>query len=657
MSRVVALMLLAHAYGVAQLFVLGSGWRTVRWWVVAAAFSAGVFGCTVLTIAVQLGWIRLAAAATGQSVDAVTTFGGYTFDPFAEELLKLLPLAAVFVIPRLRAQLGVTDAVLLAAAIGSGFGLTELVLHLSDDAANALFATDRGRWVLPIGLATPEIPGVRAILASWVPNGMTAADFLAFEPVPLKSNMHLAWSAVAGLGAGLGLRARRSGKRLALALVLFAGFAHAAHNLLLTGPEWLATLLTPLELLGWLRPWFPLAALLLAAWLDRRDIADALRAEPEVCFEIERLAQRRPLALWRAVPRLAGDWRGLRRLWHFVQLRRAFAYERAVTPASPALDTLRLRLAATRVALERRDPDPARGAGSARRQRRSWLEHAVTAALALPAFLYLGLGTFPAGAVLQDVMSSPVVYPILVALLVGGVALLVVRLVSEVKLLPRLLRRSATHRALAGTLRLTAATGTLLLGVVTLASVVAGRGPLDAPLGGGHVIEGFFAAVWNMVVVVTLFGIGLQSPALARTTWPRAIEYMDERNIGIYEVFAEESAPTDPPTQEDLAARPDYPFRDGHTPSASELEAWAQRQGWTKVEKPGAPIIYRDQNGNTRLKIKHGTARTPGSEQPHAEVFDETGGRIDPRTGERTGKKQPGNHPPIIWDLPALPVP
>ena len=91
------------------------------------------------------------------------------------------------------------------------------------------------------------------------------------------------------------------------------------------------------------------------------------------------------------------------------------------------------------------------------------------------------------------------------------------------------------------------------------------------------------------------------------------------------------------------------------TPKASELIDWAVQQGWNQRPGPG-PRVFVDANGFIRLKIKAAIARPgvgAGSQVPHVEVFDARGQRIDPHNGLPTGKRTPGNHRPIDFDLPA----
>ncbi|MFI5719827.1 hypothetical protein [Nocardia sp. NPDC051750] len=92
-------------------------------------------------------------------------------------------------------------------------------------------------------------------------------------------------------------------------------------------------------------------------------------------------------------------------------------------------------------------------------------------------------------------------------------------------------------------------------------------------------------------------------------------------------------------------------FKDGRVPKASELEQYAQEQGWTRSKTETGPIKYTDENGIIRLTIKRGTPRTPGSENPHVEIRNSDGQRVDP-DGNHVSKSDPGNHTPIEMDLP-----
>jgi hypothetical protein len=95
----------------------------------------------------------------------------------------------------------------------------------------------------------------------------------------------------------------------------------------------------------------------------------------------------------------------------------------------------------------------------------------------------------------------------------------------------------------------------------------------------------------------------------------------------------------------------DNPFQSGHTPKASEIEQWAQNQGWTRTQTPTGPIKYVDEQGVVRVTLKKGSSRTPGSEHPHVELRDGAGQRVGP-TGKPVERRSPENHTSIDWDLP-----
>ena len=85
-------------------------------------------------------------------------------------------------------------------------------------------------------------------------------------------------------------------------------------------------------------------------------------------------------------------------------------------------------------------------------------------------------------------------------------------------------------------------------------------------------------------------------------------------------------------------------------PTASELEDFAEGQGWQRTQTENGPPKYLDENGVRRITIKGGTERAPGSEGPHVELRDAAGQRIDPQ-GNPVTRRSTGNHTEIIWDL------
>jgi hypothetical protein len=108
---------------------------------------------------------------------------------------------------------------------------------------------------------------------------------------------------------------------------------------------------------------------------------------------------------------------------------------------------------------------------------------------------------------------------------------------------------------------------------------------------------------------------------------------------------SKDEEPKPPPPKRDLAEL----FASGAKPKASELEDYALSQGWTKTQTPNGPPKYVDENGVVRMTIKQGSPRTPGGEQPHVELRDASGQRVDP-FGNPVTRTSPDNHTPIEWD-------
>jgi len=91
-------------------------------------------------------------------------------------------------------------------------------------------------------------------------------------------------------------------------------------------------------------------------------------------------------------------------------------------------------------------------------------------------------------------------------------------------------------------------------------------------------------------------------------------------------------------------------FKSGRVPNASDLIKLAGRLGWKSTQTARGPLKYVDNNGVTRITIKKGSLRTPGSGGPHVEFRNPVGKRIDPQ-GNPVARKSPGNHTPINYDL------
>ncbi|MEU4672949.1 hypothetical protein AB0F91_34550 [Amycolatopsis sp. NPDC023774] len=82
-------------------------------------------------------------------------------------------------------------------------------------------------------------------------------------------------------------------------------------------------------------------------------------------------------------------------------------------------------------------------------------------------------------------------------------------------------------------------------------------------------------------------------------------------------------------------------FDGGSPPKVSDLQRYAGAQGWTKEQTPTGPENCVDDNGIVRMTLKQGSARTPGSENPHVDLQNQDGVRTDP-SGNPVTRKSPG---------------
>jgi len=133
-----------------------------------------------------------------------------------------------------------------------------------------------------------------------------------------------------------------------------------------------------------------------------------------------------------------------------------------------------------------------------------------------------------------------------------------------------------------------------------------------------------------------------ESPAESGTVLPPTMKRDERQGIAIEEAPRAAVAPG-------FAAEAGGSLADlyagGRVAPEAELRGYAEREGWTLEQSATGPAKYVDENGVPRLTIKSGSSRTPGSEDPHIEVRDETGQRTDPY-GNPVNRRSPDNHYP-----------
>ena len=470
----------AQVWGVIQLIVLGSLARTVRVRTIVASMALGLYAVAPVAVIIQKTWIGIAATLLGRSMADITGIASYTVDPFLEEALKLLPLVLLMLIPAIRRQWSITDCVLIAAAIGSGFGLAEHLYRYasSPHAAEAV----RGGWEMSFGRYTPMVPGIFSSLTSWLPNGVW------FPEDPSRVNWHLAWSAIGGLALGLFVRnPKRAARVTAGVLFLVIGLDHAAGNTHDIGNTWLAFLAAPLDLITSTLGLLTLVTIVVAWWLDRPALSAGENDEP--LLAAERAASPRYVGTLKAAfSRL--PW-SLSWVSGFDRARRAYHAAHATAPGS--VDGMLEALVAERDLVERKltQPEtppliPPAWKPAALRNTLRQRPMIISLVMLAPSILYLIVGGFPQTAWVQTLMIAPVVWQIVLLITVVAQARLVWRVVKGMRNLPKTARLPIGDDAAILGLQLASGIGSVALGGFTLLRVLSGVSASSTLLSHAH---------------------------------------------------------------------------------------------------------------------------------------------------------------------------
>ncbi|MGW0910473.1 CdiA C-terminal domain-containing protein [Streptomyces sp. NPDC002784] len=470
------LMVAAALYGVVQLCALSWPTRSVRLSTVLLAVLAGVYACGTAAAVLEFTYTRLVAAHTDQSLSEVVNTTAYTTAPWTEEVLKAAPLLLAGMYPKVRRQWGLADFTVLGAALGAGFGLLEALLRYSLDADRAL--SRHGGWIVPDSLSAPYIPGPGEVFTSWLPAPAAALHLGRTGEVLVPTFAHLAWTALAGLAVGILWRAPSRLKPLALIPFSAAVTHHTLNNYVSGRPagdarDWLEHLDAKL----WAAP---LLALLLATAADMACLHRGKRHLPGILLAPERADGDTAAALIRYAFRRF-PWTPLIAL-RFVLLRRALCYCLGAPAATPeTLESLRRSVADIATRIDATDNAWAwRDASAIRRHmraslnaqasgsRRRWLLTLVPCILALPAVIFLGVGSFKSTAELQDHFRTGVGPKILLAFAVAALAWIGWQLVTLIRTWQAatahpLAEQLARHRFRIGTASGSAAAGGILL--------------------------------------------------------------------------------------------------------------------------------------------------------------------------------------------------
>ncbi|RFU83259.1 PrsW family intramembrane metalloprotease [Streptomyces triticagri] len=405
------LMAAAAVYGVLQLVLLSIPTRTVRTTTVLLTLVVGIYGCGVATALAEIAYNRAIMESSGESWLSVVKSTSYTVAPWVEELIKVTPLLLAGLSLKVRLQWGLTDYVVLGAALGSGFGLLESVLRFGLDAERAV-PNRGGGWIIPQGIfAAPHIPGLEQVLTSWfpAPSGQlrlgAGAEYTATSP-------HLVWTTLGGLGVGLLWRGRRWTRLLSLPPVAAAIALHTLNNYVAEerSDRNAASLLKDLNEQIWLAPLACLAVAAAVDWIHARRIRPSF---PDVQLPAERTGRTGPSAL-SAYAGWCVPWSTLIAL-RFARLRRSLYYAARDTDPS-RIEPLRRAVAGIRTRIEATDHEVAwqgretlhrmKAARATPEQRRHRWLLLIPCVLMLPGVLFLGIGSFHSAAGIQEFFGS-----------------------------------------------------------------------------------------------------------------------------------------------------------------------------------------------------------------------------------------------------------
>ncbi|MFJ2194718.1 PrsW family glutamic-type intramembrane protease [Streptomyces violaceusniger] len=418
------LMVAASVYGVAQLLALSSPTRSVRVSTVLLGIAVGVYGCGVAAALLELAYTRGVAEATGESLADVVKTASYAVDPVIEELMKLAPLLLVAWNVRIRRQWGLTDYVVLGAALGAGFGLLEAVARYGLDADRAI-PHPGGGWAIPDSLRAPYIPGVEQVFSSWFPAPQGVLELGDHTPAAATSP-HLVYTALAAFGVGVLLRGRGWARAIGVlplaatsALHMLTNYA-AAHPMDRDAADWVDTFEGTLWAV-------PLVCLAVAMVADLRQLWRGKATVPGVLLQAER-AGRTGLSALASYGAWCVPWSTLIAL-RFARLRRSLLYGAAGPGLYPGAEALHGTVAWSAAQIDASDREHAwqgvdfrsvaEAAGTLRDRRRKWYV-LVSVAVAIPALLLLAVGSFPSAADLQQRFASGTGLYVLVGFGIAG---------------------------------------------------------------------------------------------------------------------------------------------------------------------------------------------------------------------------------------------
>ncbi len=509
-------MLVPAIWGVLQLAVLGSLSRSVRVSTGLLGIAAGLYGCGLLAVLLELGWTSLYAGLSGSSRSDVVQVASYTVDPVIEEVVKVLPLLLAWLLARRLARgLGLVDHLILGGAFGAGFGLLESVMRWGSVRTMAMSIPDSGYIVSASLGGSVTVPSIGESLGSWLPTPTLNAGLLG-DPMPATS--HLVWSALAGVGIGWLCTHRGPSRFAGLLPLVYVCFDHAWYNYLVTAGGVDDGSTSPLD---WLHNHLGLAAflaLVAATVLDRIRLARLRTAHPEALLpgEMPGGVFSRPLF---ALAGAALPWTGAVAS-RFARARRSALYAWAATPGRPpalAEEVVRVRNQIAMVhgpAAWRRAVARMRGRPTLRamlRGKRLALL-LVWVALCAASFIYYVIGGFPSTRGIQRALGGAVGTVIFTALAAVAVVWLFWRLARSVPALHGTLRRGGGEGAVRSVLRLWTSAGAAVAGAIFVVLALRGTPGLTAVHSNYHVLDALSSLLMIAGLALIIGGFFLFPP-------------------------------------------------------------------------------------------------------------------------------------------------
>ena len=543
------IFLLVYYWSLFQLYLVSIPTRTIRWRMVVVSFLSGVYFTPLAAVLLEQIWIqRVIAQSSDWTVSLFSTQqAAYTVSPFIEELIKLLPLILILCWKKVRDRLGVTDILLIGAALGAGFGFAEITPRIVHLAENLTWWPDHGggEWMVSSGLSTKLIPGIRQIFTSILPAPLGKgiafdARFASFAGMRIEVvdySHHLVWSALAALGVGIFFRSSKKYLAwLALILPIWSGAVHAFENYTNwifpdANPIWVDFITGAAAVGGFGRWMTPLTviAFLIGIVLDWRSIKQGVSSEKDLAWSgAEPSGSSHLPGGLSLIPffRQYG-WKGAQIVKNYLLERRSFTLNREISPDSPQLTEWREQLIAKRKLIEAEGKVKSiqsiqnkllkKRRKSTRYRRMIAVRIMIGLVFLLPSLLYLALGVFPKTHQILEIFNNQIAFYLISGLgVVSGILLL-----TRIFLFYR--GYSTARRSLSGQ-----SLGIYLLGGVVahgaLLMVLAGLalgflgGSSATPSDLLHISENLDIVLFVDLMMLVFLLLGLFFPPLALTT-------------------------------------------------------------------------------------------------------------------------------------------